>query len=119
MAEDHDWAKRVVAAGWRIAYVADAVVHHSHQEGPRAQAWRMIDYHRVLDTGSHRTLWRTIREAGGFIVRDGRRIVALEDQTVGRKLVHLAELVRMAWYYVVDFSRSGSTAERRRAGSAG
>jgi glycosyltransferase involved in cell wall biosynthesis len=119
MAEDHDWATRVVAAGWTISYVADAVVHHSHREGPRAQAWRMIDYHRVLDTESHRrTLWRTIREAGGFIVRDGRRIVALEDQTVGRKLMHLVELLRMACYYVVDFSHSGTTAERRRAGSA-
>jgi len=118
-AEDVEWAQRVIRKGRTIVYTAGATVRHSHREGPRAQALRMIDLHRVLDDGQPpRSVWRTIREAGGFVVRDGRRIVALDDQTAGRKLVHLAELVRMACYYVVDFSRSGSTAERRRAGSA-
>ena len=66
-----------------------------------------------------RTLRRTMREAGGIVLRDGRKILALEDETVARKLVHLLELVRMAGYYVRDFSRSGTTAERRGAGSPG
>jgi glycosyltransferase involved in cell wall biosynthesis len=118
-AEDVEWAQRVVERGWQIVYTADVAVRHSHDEGPRAQALRMIDLHRVLDDGhSPRSLWRTVREAGGFVVRDSRKIVALEDQTVRRKLAHLVELLRMAWYYVDDFSRSGSTAERRRADSA-
>ena len=117
-AEDVEWAQRLIRNGRAIVYTAAATVRHSHQEGPRAQALRMIDLHRVLDDGRPpRSVWRTIREAAGFVVRDGRRILALDDQTVGRKLLHLGELVRMAWYYVVDFSRSGSTAERRRAGS--
>ena len=119
-AEDADWAERVVAQGKTIVYEAGVAVHHSHRESPRAQALRMIDINRVLDRdGTPRTLRRTIREAAGIVVRDARTIMALEEQTTARKLAHLVELVRMAWYYVVDYSRSGTTAERRGAGSAG
>jgi glycosyltransferase involved in cell wall biosynthesis len=118
-AEDVEWAQRMVARGWTVVYTAAAAVRHSHSESPRAQALRMIDLHRVLDSGRPpRSPWRTVREACGFVVRDGRKIVSLDDRTARRKVVHLVELLRMAWYYVVDFSRSGSTAERRRAGSA-
>ncbi len=33
--EDIDWARRAMAAGYRIAYVADAEVTHVHQETPK------------------------------------------------------------------------------------
>ena len=118
-AEDADWAERVVSEGWTIVYEAGVAVHHSHRESPRAQALRMIDINRVLDRDrTRRTRARTVREAAGLVVRDTRTILALDGTTTGRKLSHIADVLRLAWYYVVDFSRTGSTAERRGAGSA-
>lgn len=113
-AEDFHWAQRVVAAGWSIVYQSQAAVQHSHQESPRAQAQRMIDLHRVLDSETTpRTRWRTVREAGGILRRDARKIMGLEE-SVPCKLAYLVELFQMVCYFVVDFSRSGTTAERRR-----
>lgn len=113
-AEDLDWAHRVVADGWKLVYEPSAAVYHSHREGPRAQALRMIDINRVLDaeTGK-RTRRRTVREAAGMLIRDSRKILELDEPPV-RKLAYLAELLRMVMYYVVDFSKAGTTAERRR-----
>lgn len=118
-AEDADWAEKIVSSGWMIVYEAGAAVHHSHRESPRAQALRMIDINRVLDLDrTRRTRLRTIREAAGLVVRDTQKILALDGTTTGRKVSHIGDLLRLAWYYVVDFSRSGSTAERRGADSA-
>jgi hypothetical protein len=36
------------------------------------------------------------------------------DEPIRRKLAYVAELLQMVWYYVIDFSQAGSTAERRR-----
>jgi rhamnosyltransferase len=110
-AEDLEWAERVVAAGWSVVYQAEAAVHHSHDESPRAQAQRMIDINRVDDEG--RTPIRTVREAAGILYRDTRRILTFEEP-LARKLGHLAELLQMVFFYVVDFTRPGTTAERRR-----
>lgn len=113
-AEDFEWAQRVVGAGWMIVYEPDAAVYHSHDENPRAQALRMIDLHRVLDADSPpRTRRRTVREAVGFLLRDSRKILGLDDPW-WRKVGFLADLLRMVCYYIVDFSRFGTTAERRR-----
>lgn len=111
-AEDIEWARRVVDAGWRVVYQAEAAVHHSHDESPRAQAQRMIDVNRIGDDA--RTLRRTLRDAAGILYRDSRRIAAF-DEPFTRKLRHLGELVQTVFFYVIDFSRAGTTAERRRA----
>jgi len=111
-AEDQEWAHRVIAAGWLVVYEAGATVYHSHDEGSRAQALRMIDLHRVEGNG----VWsraRIVRAAAGIFVRDAGKIAGLEEP-LRRKLGHLAELLEMVCYYVVDFSRAGTTAERRR-----
>jgi rhamnosyltransferase len=112
--EDLEWAQRVVAAGWSIVYEPRTAVYHSHRESPRAQARRMIDINRVND--AKRTPLRTLREAAGYLRRDARSIFTLDDP-LGRKLAYLAELVRTVWFYVIDFSRAGTTAERRRRDS--
>lgn len=112
--EDLDWAQRVVELGWSIVYEPRAAVYHSHHENAREQARRLIDINRVYHTeAGANARRRTLREAAGLFVRDSRSILKL-DEPLGRKLGHLAELVRVAGYYVVDFSRSGTTAERRR-----
>jgi glycosyltransferase involved in cell wall biosynthesis len=116
VSEDIEWAQRVVAAGWKVVYEPRACVYHSHFENARAQALRMIDLNKLRDEGRARTRLRTLREAAGMLMRDSRKILGL-DEPRRRKLVYLAELVRMVCYYVVDFSRSGTIAERRREAS--
>jgi glycosyltransferase involved in cell wall biosynthesis len=115
-AEDLEWAKRVIAAGWRIVYESEAAVYHSHDESPRAQALRLIDINRVLGTDRSRRRSRAVREGAGILGRDGAKILGL-DEPVRRKVLYLAELVRMVYYYIADFSRAGTTAERRREDS--
>ncbi|MBN1529098.1 MAG: glycosyltransferase family 2 protein [Thermoleophilaceae bacterium] len=114
-AEDLDWARGVVAAGHSIVYEPAAAVHHSHLESPRAQAQRLIDVNRISG-GESRTRRRTLREAAGLLYRDSGSILGL-DEPPRRKLSHLVELTQTVSYYVYDFSRSGTTAERRRARS--
>lgn len=117
ISEDLDWARRVVAEGWTVVYEPAAGAYHSHYDNPRAQALRMIDFNRLRDAeASPRTRVRTVREAAGMLFRDSRKILGL-DEPLRRKLIYLADLVRMVCYYVVDFSRSGTIAERRREDS--
>jgi rhamnosyltransferase len=113
--EDLEWAQRVVALGWSVVYEPRTAVYHSHRESPRAQARRMIDINRV--NHAKRTPLRTFREAAGFFRRDARSILELEEPA-RRKLAYLGELAATVGYYVVDFSRPGTTAERRRDGPA-
>jgi glycosyltransferase involved in cell wall biosynthesis len=112
--EDLEWARRVVGRGWTIVYEPQAAVYHSHHENARARARRLIDINRVHHAeGAERNRRRTLREAAGLVFRDSRSILNL-DEPFRRKLVHLGDLMRTAFYYVFDFSRSGTTAERRR-----
>lgn len=112
-AEDLDWARRVIASGLTVVYEPAATVYHSHDEPPRAQARRMIDINRVVTDDSRRTRRRTVREAAALLYHDGRVILGL-DEPPRRKLAYLGELLQMVWYYVIDFSQAGTTAERRR-----
>lgn len=112
--EDLDWGRRVVAAGLFVVYEPAAAVYHSHDEGPRAQARRMIDINRVRDgSAGGRPFARTLREAASFFRRDATAILAL-DEPIRRRLSYLAELATTVYFYVVDFSKAGTTAERRR-----
>jgi rhamnosyltransferase len=113
-AEDLEWAQRMVAGGHTVAYAPAAQTLHSHAESPRAKARRLIDVNRV--TGP-RTRRRTLREAAGLTVRDTRSVLGL-DAPVRRKAAHLADVLRVSLYYVLDFSRAGTTAERRRGDAA-
>lgn len=114
-AEDVEWARRVVDAGWTVIYEPAATVYHSHDESPRAQALRMIDINRVLP--GRRTRRRTLREAAGLLYRNLGSILSL-DEPLRRKATHVGGLLAMTAYYVADFDRAGSTAERRRAAPA-
>jgi rhamnosyltransferase len=110
-AEDLEWAQRVVRAGWSIAYAAGAPAYHSHDEGPREMARRLIDVNVVESPDRRRG--KTFREAARLLVRDAGAIVTL-DESGRRKLAYLRELVQMVSYYVMDFTRAGSIAEHRR-----
>jgi rhamnosyltransferase len=114
-AEDLEWAQRVVAAGKTVVYEPAAATYHSHAESPRAKARRLIDVNRV---NGPRTRARTLREAAGLTVRDARAVIGL-DAPLRRKAAHLADVARVSLFYVLDFSRAGTTAERRRGDAAG
>jgi rhamnosyltransferase len=116
--EDVDWARRVVAAGWSIVYEPRTAVYHSHRETPREQARRMIDINRVHANVAERTWRRTLHEAAAFFRRDARSILGLEEP-IRRRLAYLGELSATVVYYIVDFSKTGSTAERRRTDTRG
>ena len=111
--EDLDWARRVIAAGLTIVYEPAAAVYHSHDEPPRARARRKIDINRALTPAGGRTRRRTLREAAALLYHEGRVIGGL-DEPARRKLAYLGELLQTVWYYLIDFSRAGTTAERRR-----
>ena len=112
--EDLEWAQRVVSAGWTIVYEPGASTFHSHTESTRAQARRLIDISRAHDAGNGpRTRRQTVRDAVGLFYRDSRSIVTLTEP-VRRKLGYVNELAQTAYYYVADYSQSGTTAERRR-----
>lgn len=115
-AEDQEWAERVVSAGWKVVYEPDAAVCHSHHESPRDQARRLIDINRVRAGNAARSWRRTLREALGLLYRDGSAILKLREP-VRRKIVHLADLLCMVSFYLLDFSTEGTTAERRRRDS--
>ena len=72
----------------------------------------MIDINRVQSGEIGRA--RVLRQAAGLLARNAISIARL-DEPFRRKPRYLAELLRMVWFYVVDFDRSGTTAERRRA----
>jgi rhamnosyltransferase len=62
--EDFVWATQLITRGWRVAFVAEAVVRHAHRYGPRAAFQR------------YRTDARFHREELGRIVRPSVRSVA-------------------------------------------
>jgi hypothetical protein len=93
-----------------VVYEPAAAAFHSHAEAPRAKARRLIDVNRV---SGPRTRGRTLREAAGLTVRDARSVLRL-DAPLRRKAAHLADVARVSFFYVLDFSRTGTTAERRR-----
>jgi glycosyltransferase involved in cell wall biosynthesis len=112
--EDLEWAQRVVRAGWSVAYAAGAPAYHSHDEGPREMARRLIDVNVVESPDRRRG--KTLREAARLLYKDAGRILRL-DEPARRKLAHLTELLQMVSFYVLDFSRAGSIAEHRRGGA--
>jgi glycosyltransferase involved in cell wall biosynthesis len=71
--EDLDWAKRIMNAGWGIAYVAEAPVVHQHDE-----RWREISNRYEREAIAHRRIYNeqrmgaleAIRLAMGNIVSD-------------------------------------------------
>ena len=46
MCEDHEWAKRVLLTGYKIAYTNESVVYHSHNYSLKQV------FHRFFDTGA-------------------------------------------------------------------
>ncbi|HEX5480489.1 MAG TPA: glycosyltransferase [Dehalococcoidia bacterium] len=48
IAEDLEWARDVLLAGYRLAYVPDALVWHSHERGPWYELQRTWQVHRRL-----------------------------------------------------------------------
>jgi len=48
IAEDVEWARDVLLAGYRLLYVPASVVHHSHERSVRYELWRTYLVHQRL-----------------------------------------------------------------------
>ncbi len=70
LAEDSVVAARMLAAGWRVAYVAEAAVIHSH-----ALTWTQ-EFGRYFDTGVHHAREAWLLEQFGSAGNEGRRFVS-------------------------------------------
>ena len=92
------WNRRVPLASREPT--CSGAAHDRHQ--PRARSGRCLAHRR-----------QTPREATGYLVRDSRAILAL-DESPRSKLGYLAEHFKVVCYYVADFARPGTTAEHRR-----
>ncbi len=72
--EDLAWATRVFVLGWRIRFVPDAVVWHSHRYGLRTafERYRIdAEFHRKLDGRRVRpSLWSVLRGVAYEVRRD-------------------------------------------------
>lgn len=85
--EDLDWAKRVTAAGWRIAYRADAGIIHVHDEtwaGVRNRYRREAIAMKRINPEVHLSLLDVIRLLPEHIARDS--YAAMRERLLFRKL---------------------------------
>lgn len=72
MAEDSVVAARMLLAGWKVAYCADATVIHSHPLSLRAE------FSRYFDTGVHHAREAWLREQFGEASGEGLRFLRSE-----------------------------------------
>lgn len=90
--EDLDFAKRVLDAGWRVAYVADAVVVHVHNENLRQilnRYRREAIAHRRIFHDQRMSLLETLKLIAWNIVGD-----AIHAARAGLLLENLTEIVQ-------------------------
>jgi len=79
LAEDKEFAKRIIHAGWKIIYQPDAVVYHAHDFSLRSIFQRSVDAGIALSQGVNvpRSKNSRIRRLGYF-VKEARYIVSNE-----------------------------------------
>lgn len=80
--EDIGFAKRVLDAGWAIAYEPAAAVRHSHDY----TAWQL--FRRFYDTGAvygRIGIWRACRNADRSLLSDGWRTVRRKLELTGKQ----------------------------------
>ena len=117
-AEDLEWARRVVAAGWSVIYEPGCRRLPLPSRGrprPGAAADRHQSRGRRRGAGAHAGAGRSARRPGSSTGTRARSSASTSRSAASSRTS--TELVRIVSYYVVDFSRAGTTAERRRADS--
>lgn len=97
--EDIDWAKRAMAMGYNIAYVADAEVVHVHDETPR----RIYNRYRREAIAMKRIfphdrvhLWDFVRLLSGNVISDCYH--ALGDGVLGKQLAGIVTFRLMQFW---------------------
>jgi rhamnosyltransferase len=83
LAEDSVVAARLLMAGWRVVYQADASVVHSHPIRLREE------FARYFDTGVHHTRERWLLDTFGTASSEGGRFVRSEGRYLLRHAPHL------------------------------
>lgn len=83
MAEDTIVAGKLLLAGWKTAYVAEAEVYHSH-------AFTLAqEFQRYVDTGMYHQQQRWLKEKFGEPVDEGKRFVLSELSYLTPRYLHL------------------------------
>jgi glycosyltransferase involved in cell wall biosynthesis len=105
-AEDREWAQWAVANNFRIVYEAGVSVYHSHNESCRQTARRAIDLEKAADLEKQRcrTVLLTLRQAAGWIWRDLRDVLRLENPKPNRFRL-AAECFARAYWFMREFNR--------------
>jgi rhamnosyltransferase len=105
-AEDQIAAAKLLMAGWRIAYVADARVYHSH-------SYDLVgEFRRYFDVGAHHARNPWLLERFGTVSGEGFRFAVSELRAATKRSPHLipVSLLRTAVKYL---SYRIGTAEHR------
>lgn len=83
LAEDSVVAARMLMAGWRVAYCADAVAIHSHPLSMRQE------FSRYFDTGVHHSREAWLQQVFGKAANEGKLFLRSELGYLGRRAPHL------------------------------
>jgi len=94
-AEDLEWSRRALEAGWQIVYEPEARVVHSHQRGLRYEYQRHFQHAAAMQRlfgWRMITGWRScVRRLAGSTLRDAV-FVLRQERGAGRKLAELARV---------------------------
>lgn len=107
--EDLDWAKRAMALGYRIAYVADADMVHVHDEKPGGtynRYRREALAHKQIYPEQRFSLWDFVRLLAGNVVSDYAHAVQQRRLWRNFKSVFVFRLMQF-WGTYRGFARAG------------
>jgi rhamnosyltransferase len=97
-AEDQQWAKLVVEAGWKKGYSDEGAVYHSHNYTLLDLFRRSIDESRAMkkyfDYKLSPTLKSVLRSWVGFSVQDTKYVLSLKNNVAGNLLYLFSQYVR-------------------------
>jgi rhamnosyltransferase len=97
-AEDQQWAKLVVEAGWKKGYSDEGAVYHSHNYTLLDLFRRSIDESRAMkkyfDYKLSPTLKSVLRSWVGFSVQDTKYVLSLKNNMAGNLLSLFSQYVR-------------------------
>jgi len=97
-AEDQQWAKLVIEAGWRKGYSNEGAVYHSHNYTLLDFFRRSIDESRALkkyfDYKLSPSVKSVLRSWVGFSVQDTRYVLSLKNNVAGNLLSLVSQYVR-------------------------
>jgi rhamnosyltransferase len=103
-AEDFEWANWAIAQGFKIAYEANALLFHSHNESCREIARRVITIEKNHDIKRTvgRTFFLTLKQAAGWFIRDMQKVMN-SKHCAAQRLSCMCDCLKQSYWFLVDF----------------